>query len=619
MANQKITDLNKLHKLTSSDLLIVVDTDSKSLSTSPTGETMAIEAGRLADELAEIQQGNVGISFDALSDVPDNYTDYPGGYVKISELVNPVTGKHEIEFTDSPGASEMAVVFAGNFYITDADPNAEVGAVAVTETDYHVGDVMRRDIELGVYKHASSANSDEAEAIGIIRNIRKNPSGPGNLINIVFGGHVVFSEFPRIRTETSDNNQPPVETALIDGKTYFLCKDGTLASFDPSESLKEEGTFAQVSKPLLVATGQSSGVMVNYRGLVCEKSEEPHKFIVEHEASCSNIKVGDVVRVKRRIQRFADDIFGQTATGGTGGKVNEFKGEYETLKPQFLDTVSGSSDYVLSNSASLAKNPEVDFDDSYGCDILGIVIEAASEFFQVQTTGMITFPLPTGMTDDPTNKNRATRPDAMFKRGYTYYLEAFDITPDENTETNLKVRLRNPIYDYTTSEIDDYFNGVPAADLDMEDVLTGISPFRNTTIQNPFTRDPKTGRVMAYAKPVFYAVSERQILLLNETAYPPPFDQCNAVNPTTQSSCFELGREEKNFTTAESPDTNASDFLNSAWATAGELDVAIITHIPASAGEPYITAKWLKAADNINKTDGTIVFGSWSKTSTTST
>ena len=51
-----------MQKLAKSDLLVVVDTSANGISGSPTGETMAIEAGTLAGQLAEIQQGDVGIS-----------------------------------------------------------------------------------------------------------------------------------------------------------------------------------------------------------------------------------------------------------------------------------------------------------------------------------------------------------------------------------------------------------------------------------------------------------------------------------------------------------------------------------------------------------------------------
>ena len=40
-------------------------------------------------------------------------------------------------------------------------------------------------------------------------------------------------------------------------------------------------------------------VIVNYRGLVCEgDEEEAKKFIIEY-TSCSDIKVGDIVRKKK--------------------------------------------------------------------------------------------------------------------------------------------------------------------------------------------------------------------------------------------------------------------------------------------------------------------------------
>lgn len=85
MANQKITDLNKLTKLSNDDLFIVVDRDSKATSSSPTGETMGIDAETLAEQLAEVQAGNVGISLRSLSDVPDDYEPFREGYIRIKK------------------------------------------------------------------------------------------------------------------------------------------------------------------------------------------------------------------------------------------------------------------------------------------------------------------------------------------------------------------------------------------------------------------------------------------------------------------------------------------------------------------------------------------------------
>ena len=82
MANQKITDLNKHTKLTGEDLFIVVDKDE--YGTSPTGETKAINAKTLAEQLAEIKHSDVGIRFSELADVPNEYIESAGSFVKIN-------------------------------------------------------------------------------------------------------------------------------------------------------------------------------------------------------------------------------------------------------------------------------------------------------------------------------------------------------------------------------------------------------------------------------------------------------------------------------------------------------------------------------------------------------
>lgn len=84
MANQKITDLNRLNNLDAEDLFIVVDTDSRSNSASPTGETKGITATSLASELTKIANNEVGIDFKNLRDVPDSYEENLGGYIKIN-------------------------------------------------------------------------------------------------------------------------------------------------------------------------------------------------------------------------------------------------------------------------------------------------------------------------------------------------------------------------------------------------------------------------------------------------------------------------------------------------------------------------------------------------------
>ena len=96
---------------------------------------------------------------------------------------------------------------------------------------------------------------------------------------------------------------------------------------------------------MIVATSETSGVLVNYRGLVCESGDEPHKFVLEIIASCTNVKVGDIVRVKRKIRRNQDNSFGISGT-------NQFGEEFEGIYPAYLDVVP-DGEYTLSNARRL--------------------------------------------------------------------------------------------------------------------------------------------------------------------------------------------------------------------------------------------------------------------------
>ena len=135
MANQKITDLNKLHQLDSNDLFIVVDRDSKTNSASPTGETKGIDASSLASELTRIANNEVGIDFKNLRDVPNTYDENKGGFIRIN-----VTGTG-IEFTDSPGSSEQS--FDGSSLETHVNGELQ---------DYHLGDLLFHRVRINSKK-----------------------------------------------------------------------------------------------------------------------------------------------------------------------------------------------------------------------------------------------------------------------------------------------------------------------------------------------------------------------------------------------------------------------------------------------------------------------------------
>lgn len=583
MANQKITDLNKSSKLSNEDLFIVVDKDE--YGTSPTGETKAITAQILAEQLALLKHDDVGIRFSELADVPNEYEEAAGAFVKITD-----TGDG-VEFTESPGHSEIAVGYEDFFQ------NIE----STQQIIYRVGDVLCRDLSTNKFKHASSQNSDDAEVIGVIRKIKRDDDGVIIKINVAFGGHIVFSESVYVEKFQLDTSEiVATESVLIGGKTYFLGQSGKLADFDPAEQLMD--TDPHVSKPLIIATGPQSGVFVNYRGLVCEKTDQPNKFVIEYSTSCSKIKVGDVVRVRRKIQR--------TPNGGYGDpleKDSEFEGIAETVLPSYLDFESGDSPYVLANSASQHRSDELAVDDAYGCEYIGIVTIATSDFFQIQTSGLVKFEIPTGLTSSDGETN--SKPNAIFKRGYTYYLDSFDITADVNSYAEQSKKLRRTVYDYSADELDDWFN-TKLGDSNVGNTTSGITPFRNTTINNPFRRDPDTRKVVSYSKPVFYAVSEDQILLLNQPVYPTPFDACNAINPELNEPCT-YHTTERDFTTQGDTSTIflSDSFLNKEWPTAQKRDVANVNIVDF--GTSTVTKrKYIKTENNLSA-GGSINYGNW--------
>jgi len=581
MANQKITDLNKSSKLSNDDLFIVVDKDE--YASSPSGETKSITAQKLAEQLALLKHDDVGIRFSELADVPNEYTEAAGGFIKIKDSGD------GIEFTDSPGHSEISADYT-EFY-QDVENSQEI--------IYRVGDVLARDLGTNTFRHASSDNPDTAEVVGIIRRVRKDLDGNVERINVAFGGHIKFEETIFVEKFQIDTSEIQAnESVLVGGKTYFLGRNGKIADFDPAEQLNDDEPH--VSKPLIIATGPQSGVFVNYRGLICEKTDQPNKFVVEHTASCSKIKVGDFVRVRRKIQRNISGGFGDATE-----KVSEFEGVTESVLPSYLDFESGDSPYVLCNSASQNSPDELQIDDAYGCESIGIVTIATADYFQVQTSGMVKFEMPSGLKMSESDTN--TKPNAIFKRGYTYYLDSFDITTDVNSYAEQSKKLRRTVYDYSSDEMDDWFNN-SVGDSDIKNVTNGVTPFRNTTINNPFKRDPDTRKVVSYAKPLFYAISEDQILLLNDPVYPTPYDTCNAINPNVSEPCVSK-KTEKNFTTTV--DYVADEYLNKNWPDAIKGDVANVNSVNFNTGTIQLD-KYIKTEFNVT-VGGNINYGNWER------
>jgi hypothetical protein len=387
MANQKITDLNRLNNLDADDLFIVVDTDSKSNSASPTGETKGISAGSLASELNKIANNEVGIDFKHLRDVPDTYEENKGGYIKIN---NDGTG---IEFTDSPGASEQ--VFPGSFLEDRINGQLQ---------EYLIGDILYVSSN-NKFSKSSCTSLDTSEAVGIIRKLKhtSNSTDSNKLIekvSVVFNGYIEFEwdtsvlggpisiEMRPIDPDDTSITRVYNNQLLEPGKTYFLGTSGSLMNLDPAELVSLDTT---VSKPMLVATSKTTGILMNYRGLVCSSDEQSNKFVIYEPSACNSIKTGDILRIKRSKVRTSVDNF-IVSSDYDDSLLSE------NVLPNFLGRESGTTDYALCNSASQQKttttadnqNPPVE-DDNYGCDMLGVVINSTSDFFEIQTSGMVEF------------------------------------------------------------------------------------------------------------------------------------------------------------------------------------------------------------------------------------
>ena len=126
--------------------------------------------------------------------------------------------------------------------------------------------------------------------MGIIRRVRKDLDGNIERINVAFGGHIKFEETIFVEKFQIDTSEIQAnESVLVGGKTYFLGRNGKIADFDPAEQLNDDEPH--VSKPLIIATAPQSGVFVNYRGLICEKTDQPNKFVVEHTAAVVRSKL----------------------------------------------------------------------------------------------------------------------------------------------------------------------------------------------------------------------------------------------------------------------------------------------------------------------------------------
>ena len=118
-------------------------------------------------------------------------------------------------------------------------------------------------------------------------------------------------------------------------------------------------------------------------------------------------------------------------------------------------------------------------------------------------------------------------------------------------------------------------------------------------------------KVVSYSKPVFYAVSEDQILLLNQPVYPTPFDACNAINPELNEPCTHHTTE-RDFTTKKVGEVFLADsYLNNEWPTAQKRDTAVVNLIDFG-NQVIQKVKYVKVENNLT-TGGSINYGNWER------
>ena len=183
----------------------------------------------------------------------------------------------------------------------------------------------------------------------------------------------------------------------------------------------------------------------------------------------------------------------------------------------------------------------------------------------------------------------------IFKKGYTYYLDAYEINNQSNINPNLKTGIiRNTIYDYTTNEISNFLNPTenasfpesvttPQQENQFREIFGEITPFRNSTLHNPFFRRTGDGSVGAYSKPVFHAIDDDRIVLLDRSAYPNTIDTCNLAEVFQTETCFTVKNEERTFHVSDWADSETqlvySEQLNVLWDDAQESDIAVVVLI----------------------------------------
>jgi hypothetical protein len=518
MANQKISDLNSIgndEDLSAEDLLIVVDSDEK---TSPSGETKKITAETLATALTRLSSGKLGISFTNLRDTPDEYTsDDNGSFIKINvEQTDSGESIGNLEFVDSPGASEQTFEYEGNFEEDD------LSTTDIDEGHFYVGALVRRT-QSGKFALSSANDPEKAETVGIIKKIKRDEGGVPVFVTIVFNGYVEFLAETESGIDILASYDPITRTKttnLDSGVVYFLGKNGLLHQNDPASSGGDGNS--NVSKPVLIGAGGLNGFFVNYRGLYKPEDEEANKFIIEREESCSDFEIGDVVRISNI----------------TGDFILSSAEEYETT------------------------------------DVLGIVISASTNHYVVQTNGMATFDLPSGLDEVDTSihlipgtQYYLTDLDVMFKDNekksprYSIYEWAYKL----DDETRRTLRISYPVSTDTSAQ---------------RTPVVG-TPFRNsqpTDPANPLVlKDDVSGHYETFSRPVFYAISKNRILITNHRTLPNPNLECfDCLKNSETIKSFYWPSHPVGDTEPSAFSTLANAFLSKVWSSAGSGHVVTL-------------------------------------------
>jgi hypothetical protein len=280
---------------------------------------------------------------------------------------------------------------------------------------------------------------------------------------------------------------------------YFLGTNGKLATFDPSEQ-GQDGEV-HVSKPVLIGTGGLSGIFVNYRGLYHPDDEEANKFTIERDAICSDLRVGDLVRAKSS-----------------------------------RDTDVSKTEFIPSSAE--------DFESSH---VVGMVTLATPDYFEVQTNGLITVPIPEDLEEKGLQK-------ILLNPGTQYYLDTLE-EDDANGKFAIQDRLN--MYELANQTKDD-----------LETLGFAIgTPFRNSLPHDPATPlVPTDDGYKIYSRPVFIAISNNRLLLTNHRTLPNPNLECE--------DCYDHAEMEKSIywpqfhANTETQLSDANTFLGNVWSSA---------------------------------------------------